>query len=129
MQKPRSMLLSITLLLITIASGLLIRFGPLGLPFFVVKYGGSILWALMIYWIISALFPWWHVVAVAILAGSLATSIEFLKLYHAPRLDSFRTTVPGVLLLGRFFSAWDILAYWLAMTLGAILDRCLRQHL
>ena len=57
MQKPRSMLLSITLLLITIASGLLIRFGPLGLPFFVVKYGGSILWALMIYWIISSSIP------------------------------------------------------------------------
>ncbi len=128
MQEPRSIRVSITLVVVTIAGGLLIRFGPLGLPRFVVKYGGSILWALMIYWIVSTLLPWWRVVAVALLAGSLATSVEFLKLYHAPWLDSFRRTEPGVLLLGRFFSVSDILAYWLAMVVGAALDRYIRRH-
>jgi len=76
--------------------------------------------------IVSALWPWWRVVTVALLAGSVATSVEFLKLYHAPWLDSFRITVPGVILLGRVFSVWDILAYWLAMILGAVLDGCIR---
>lgn len=127
MQEPRSIRLTTTLLFVTIVSGLLIRFGPLGLPHFVAKYGGSLLWALMIYWIISALLPSRHVVAVAFLAGSVATSVEFLKLYHAPWLEPFRITVPGVLLLGRFFSVWDILAYWLAMLLGAVLDKCMRH--
>jgi hypothetical protein len=128
MQKPRSILVTTTLLFVTIAGGLLIRFGPLGLPRFVVKYGGSVLWALMIYWIVSTLLPWWRVAAIALLAGTLATSVEFLKLYHVPWLDSFRLTVPGILLLGRFFSVRDIVAYWLAMTFGAVLDRCIRRH-
>jgi hypothetical protein len=127
MQKPRSIRVTMALL-VTIAGGLLIRFGPLGLPRFVVKYGGSALWALMIYWIVSTLLPRWRVVAVALLAGSVATSVEFLKLYHAPWLDSFRITLPGVLLLGGFFSVQDMLAYWLAIALGAVLDRCIRLH-
>lgn len=126
MSRPRPVSVSSTLVLATVVSGLLIRFGPLGLPRFVVKYGGSVLWALMIYWIVSTLLPWWRVAAIALLAGSVATSVELLKLHHAPWLDSFRMTGPGVLLLGRFFSVWDILAYWLAMILGAMLDACIR---
>ncbi len=129
MEKPRSILVSTTLLFLTIAGGLLISFGPLGLPRFVVKYGGSVLWAVMIYWIVSTLLPRWRVATAALMAGSLATSVEFLKLYHAPWLDSFRITLPGVLLLGRFFSVRNIVAYWLAITLGAVLDRCIRRHL
>ena len=129
MQKRRSIRVSTTLLLVTMASGLLIRFGPLGLPRFEVKYGGSVLWALMIYWIVSTLLPWCRVEAVALLAGSVATFVECLKLYHAPWLDSFRVTVLGILLLGRIFSVWDILTYWLAMAIGAVLDGCIRRYL
>jgi Protein of unknown function (DUF2809) len=126
MRKRRSILVSSALVLSTIASGLLIRLGQLGLPRFVVKYGGSMLWGLMIYWIVSALLPLWRVVNIALLAGLVATSVEFLKLYHAPWLDLFRVRLPGTLLLGRCFSVWDILAYWLAMTVGAVLDGCFR---
>jgi len=86
---------------LTVGAGLAIRFVPLGLPYFVVKYGGSMFWALMIYWIVSTL------------------------LCHAPALDAFRLTLPGILLLGRFFSVWDIVAYWLAISIGAIIDRAL----
>jgi Protein of unknown function (DUF2809) len=59
----------------------------------------------------------------ALWAGTLATSVEFLKLYHSPWFDSFRMTLPGILLLGRFFSVWDIVAYWFAVAAGSILDR------
>jgi Protein of unknown function (DUF2809) len=129
MPKPRPILVSVTLLILTIAGGLLIRFGPLGLPRVVVKYGGSMLWALMIYWIVSTLLPRCRLPAVALIAALVATFVEFLKLYHAPSLDAFRLTLPGILLLGRFFSVQDLLAYWLAITLGAILDRSLRKRL
>lgn len=44
------LLLSLALMLATIAAGLAVRLAPLGLPLFVVKYGGSMLWALMVYW-------------------------------------------------------------------------------
>jgi hypothetical protein len=123
MKEPRSIGVSAALVLGTVACGLLVRFGPLGLPRPVVKYGGSILWALTIYWIVSALLARRRIVQVALWAGTLATSVEFLKLYHSPWLDSFRMTLPGILLLGRFFSVWDIVAYWFAVAAGSILDR------
>ncbi len=46
-----------------------------------------------------------------------------------PVLGRLGMTLPGALLLGRFFSVRDILAYWLAITLGAVLDRCIPRHL
>jgi len=121
----RPILHSSALLLATVAAGLAIRFVPLGLPLFAVKYGGSTLWALAIYWLVSALLPSWRFLATALLAGVLATAVEFLKLCHSPTLDAFRTTIPGILLLGRFFSVWDVAAYWLAIAAGAMVDSCI----
>jgi len=122
----RPLLLSLVLMLATIAAGLAVRFAPLGLPPFVVKYGGSMLWALMVYWIISALLPSWRLLTLALVAGTFATAVEFFKLCHSPTLDAFRLTLPGVLLLGRFFSVWDIVAYWFAIVIGAFADKALR---
>jgi hypothetical protein len=95
-------------MLATVAAGLAVRFAPLGLPPVVVKYGGSTLWPLMVYWIVSTLLASWRLPAVVLLTGVLATAVEFVKLYHSPALDAFRLTLPGILLLGRFFSGWDI---------------------
>jgi hypothetical protein len=110
----------------TVTAGLAIRFAPMGLPAGVAKYGGSMLWASMIYWIISSLAGSWRLPPVALLAGILATAVEFFKLYHSPGLDAFRLTLPGILLLGRFFSVWDILAYWTGIAAAAVLDARLR---
>ena len=122
----RSLASSAAIILVTIAAGLAVRFVPLGLPPSLVKYGGSTLWALMIYWIVSTVFSWWRLSAVALVAGVVATAVEFLKLYRSPGLDAFRLTLPGILLLGRYFSIWDILAYWLAILAGALMDRAIR---
>jgi hypothetical protein len=119
--------LSLALMFVTVAAGLTIRFVPLGLPPFVVKYGGSTLWALMLYWIVSALLPSWRVLANALLASVLATAVEFVKLYHSSMLDAFRLTLPGIVLLGRYFSVWDIVAYWIAISFGAFVDQGIRQ--
>ncbi|MDR3727578.1 MAG: DUF2809 domain-containing protein [Terracidiphilus sp.] len=110
---------------LTVAAGLAIRFAPLGLPYFAVKYGGSMLWALMIYWIVSTLLPARHFLTVPLLSAAFATAVEFAKLCHTPALDAFRLTLPGILLLGRFFSVWDIATYWLAISIGAFIDRAL----
>ena len=93
----------------------------MGLPFVVVKFGGSMLWAAMVYWILAAVRP--SAGDIAWNASLLATAIEFFKLYHAPTLDSFRRTLPGMLLLGRYFSWWDIVAYIAAIALVAFADR------
>jgi Protein of unknown function (DUF2809) len=120
--------LSLALMLATVAAGLAVRFAHVGQPPFVVKYGGSTLWALMVYWIVSTLLPSWRLLAVALLPGVLATAVEFVKLYHSRGLDAFRLTLPGVLLLGRFFSVWDIVAYWLAIVAGALVDQRIRRR-
>jgi hypothetical protein len=124
---PRRLALTVALLVGTMIAGLTVRFVPLGLPHPVVKYGGSTLWALMIYWAVSTLLPSWRVRTVALLAATLATAIELLKLFHSPALDAFRHTLAGVVLLGRFFSVWDLIAYWLAISVGALVDRRLRS--
>ena len=123
---PRPIVLSLALILITIAAGLAIRFAPIGLPSIVTKYGGSILWALTIYWIVSTLLPSTHLIQVALLTGALTAAIELFKLYHSPALDAFRLTLPGALLLGRFSSIADIAAYWLAIFVGVFVDKAIR---
>lgn len=121
-RRGRPLSISFVLMVATIAGGLAVRFAHLGLPPFVVKYGGSTMWALMIYWIASTLLPLWRISTVALLAGTVATAVEFLKLYHAPELEAFRLTLPGIVLLGRFFSVWDIVAYCVAIAVGAVAD-------
>ena len=128
MLPSRPLVHSLGLMFATVVAGLAIRFAPLGLPHFVVKYGGSMLWALMIYWIVSALLPRRRVLDAVWAAGGLATAVEFVKLYHAPALDAFRFTRPGIVLLGRHFSVWDIAAYWLAISVGALVDRATRPE-
>jgi len=127
--RPRPLALSLVLMVVTMIGGLVIRFVPFGLLPVVVKYGGSMLWALMIYWIVSTLLPSLRLCAVALLTAGITVSVEFFKLYHAPALDAFRLTLPGILLLGRFFSAWDILAYWIAIAAGVFLDARIRSSL
>jgi hypothetical protein len=123
----RSLVLSLALMFVTVVAGLSIRFAPLGLPPCVVKYGGSMLWALIIYWIVSTLLYSWRTLSLALLTGVLATAIEFFKLYHSPAMDALRLTIPGILILGRVFSFWDILAYWVAISLGVLLDLSIRK--
>ena len=124
--RPRPLLVSVALIAATLLAGLILRFAPLGLPASIVKYGGSTMWALVIYWLTSSLLPAWRLTAAALLAGVIATGVEFGKLYRSPTLDEFRVTLPGILLLGRYFSYWDILAYWFAIAFGVIVDRAIR---
>jgi uncharacterized protein DUF2809 len=127
--RPRPLTISIALLFATILSGLLIRFAPLGMPPLLVKYGGSALWAVSIYWLVSTLLPNMRVEGAAAITAAIATTVEFFKLYHSPPVDSFRLTLPGVLLLGRFFSLWDLLAYYVAICVAGSLDQSLRNSL
>jgi len=118
----RPLAVSALLILGTVAAGLTLRLAHLGLPFALTKYGGSFLWALMIYWIVSTLRPRWPIPRAALGAGLIATTVELFKLYRAPWLNLFRLTLPGALLLGRIFSIWDLIFYALAILAGALAD-------
>jgi len=126
----RSRLATLALLAAIIASGLLLRrFGPsAGLPFAVVKYGGSLLWGTMVYVALTLVARHRSATLLAILAALIAASVEFSRLYHTPSLDAFRLTTAGALLLGRVFSPWNLVAYGLGILLGCCADLIARRR-
>src|SRR4051812_3886025 len=89
------------LALVLIACGLGLRwYGfPLGLPAFVVKYGGSLLWAMMVFLLVGVLVPRLPRPQLATVAVVIAVVVEFSRLVHTPWLDAFRPTTAGALLL------------------------------
>ncbi len=98
------------------------RFAPLGLPWYVVKYGGSTTWAMMVYLALGIAWPRGRVLTLGWIAGGIALLVELQRLYRAEWLDAFRASLPGILLLGRHFSVWDIVAYWVAIAGVALFD-------
>jgi hypothetical protein len=116
-------LTTLLLLLLTIPIGLGVRLLPLGLPWFLYKYLGSTLWAIALYWFLATLLPKLRPPVIAILAIIIATLIELSRLIPIARIDAFRLTFAGKILLGRYFSVKNILAYFLAITLVASCDR------
>lgn len=117
-------------LLMVIGAGLALRrFGyDLGLPFWIVKYGGSALWGAMVLLLLAALTGARRTSWLVVAALALAIGVELFRHYHTPALDAFRLTVVGQLLLGRVFSLWNIVAYAIGIGLAACIDsRVLRQ--
>ena len=108
-----------------IACGLSLRwYGfPLGLPAFVVKYGGSLLWATMVFSLVGVLLPRLSRSQLAAIAVTIAVVVEFSRLVHVPWLDAFRLTTAGALLLGRIFSLWNLVAYAIGVAFGVWIDR------
>jgi hypothetical protein len=101
---------------------------PLRLPPFWLKYGGSALWAMALYWLLAICLPRYRSTPLAGLAAAAAALLEFSRLWHLPGLDAFRVTLAGRLLLGRYFSLKNITAYWLAIALAALLDQWVVRH-
>ncbi|NYF78531.1 DUF2809 domain-containing protein [Granulicella arctica] len=121
-------ILCATLAACTICTGLVWRLAPLGLPPFLYKYGGSILWAAMVYWVLGILAPHMRSLPLAMIAVTVASCVELFRLIHSPALDAFRLTLTGKLLLGRVFSLRDIAAYGLAIAATAIVDASVIKH-
>jgi hypothetical protein len=126
----RTSLVRAALALVVIASGLGLRwYGfPLGLPAFVVKYGGSLLWATMVFLLVGVLLPRLSRTQIAAIAVAIAILVELSRLVHTPWLGAFRLTAAGALLLGRIFSLWNIVAYMIGIALGVWLDRLMEMR-
>jgi hypothetical protein len=119
---------SLGLALIAIALGLALRvYGRgFGLPAPIVKYGGSVLWAAMLLFLLAALLPRLSRPRLVLIAFVVAVLVELTRLVHTPWLDAFRLTLAGALLLGRIFSLWNILAYAVGIVLGVAIDGATR---
>jgi len=107
-----------------IVTGLALRhFGlGLGIPASIVKYGGSVLWGAMVFFLVAIVTPRFRRFHIAAVSAAIAVGVELFRLLHTPLLDAFRLTLAGALLLGRIFSLWDILAYIAGICLALALD-------
>jgi len=85
LRRSRAIAQWFVLMVATMVAGLTIRFVLLSLPVSIVKYGGSMLWALMIYWIVSALLPSLRPHIAALISAAFATAVEFFKLHTRRR--------------------------------------------
>ena len=121
----RISLIRAALAAVVIVCGLCLRwYGfPLGLPAFVVKYGGSLLWATMVFLLVGVALPRLTRTQTAAIAMVIAGVVEFSRLVHTPWLDAFRLTTAGALLLGRIFSPWNLAAYAVGIAFGLWIDR------
>jgi hypothetical protein len=118
----RRFILCFAMLVATIPIGLAARYAPLGLPWFLPKYLGSALWAIALYWLIAGLLPRMHSLDLSVIAGTAAVLVEVSRLFPEPHVDAFRLTLAGRLLLGRYFSLRNIVAYLVAIAFAALAD-------
>ena len=95
----------------------------LGLPAFIVKYGGSVLWGTMVYFLVAIAASHLSRRSITLISAVIAVAVELFRLVHTPALDAFRLTLAGALLLGRVFSPWDMLAYGVGIVSAIGLDR------
>lgn len=122
----RLVLLAATLL--AIASGSALRLTRIGLPWWVVKYGGAVIWGAMVYCLVAFVMAGARRRSVAMIALALALASELFRLHHTPWLDEFRLTLAGQLLLGRIFSMWNVLAYAAGIGIAASIDQVLTKR-
>jgi hypothetical protein len=124
---PRRAAVYAALLAATVALGLASRRIP-GLPPWLAKEPGDVLYATMVYWLARLIAPAWTARRAAVTAILFCFAIEASQLYHAPWLERIRGSVLGGLVLGHAFHATDLLCYVLGAGLGLAIDPYARRR-
>jgi Protein of unknown function (DUF2809) len=113
------------LALSTVALGLLIQRAKAGLPQVLGDVLGDALWAVMLAWWVGAIAPSLPRLKRAVAAVAVCWVVEFSQLYHAPWIDSWRSTTLGHLVLGTDFDPRDLAAYSLGVLSAFVLEQTL----
>jgi hypothetical protein len=92
------------------------------LPGFVATYAGDTLWALAAFLGVGLVLPRTSTWRVAVLAMLLSVLVEISQLYHAPWIDSIRSTTPGGLILGYHFVWSDLACYAVGVGFGVVIE-------
>ena len=119
----RRRLTCLAIMLVLIPLGFVCRFVPIGLPYVIVKYGGSFLWASTVYWFIGYFLARQKPLVLALISLVITAGIEFLKRIQSSTLENIRNTFFGIMILGRRFSYTDIAFYWAAILCMLWIDR------
>jgi hypothetical protein len=112
---------------VVVVAGLASRKYAAALPSFVAEYAGDTLWAAMVFVGIGFLAPRWPTPRVMILALAICYGVEISQLYHAPWIDSLRSTRIGGLVLGFGFLWSDLVCYTVGVGLGALIETTKRR--
>ncbi|MBP1039400.1 DUF2809 domain-containing protein [Vagococcus sp. BWB3-3] len=125
--KKRRMIYAVATIL-TMASGLLTRKVAFVLPEWVNAYLGDGLWALMVFFCCSCLFPKLSSLKRIILALIFCYLIEISQLYQGEWLNQIRQTTLGGLVLGYGFLWSDLLSYTVGVLAGGIMSIKIDRH-
>src|SRR4051794_5882119 len=113
----------VLLALLTIGAGLVVHEFGAGLTPAARDVTGDALWAAMVFWWVSALFPRGRAIVRAAAVFAICAGVEASQLYHTPALDAFRMTTLGQLTMGSGFDWRDFLAYGAGDAVAAAIDR------
>lgn len=112
---------------VVILVGLASRRYPWLFPEFMGKYPGDALWALMVFLGWGIIFPGISTRKLAVYALATSYVDEFSQLYHAPWIDSIRSTFLGHIILGSEFMWFDFAAYAIGIFVGVLGESALRS--
>ncbi|MCY2978168.1 MAG: DUF2809 domain-containing protein [Planctomycetota bacterium] len=122
-------LVRITYLILALATTLVglasRRYRP-HLPSFIGEYSGDVLWALMLFLVVSFVLAGRPLFQRCIVSLVLAFAVEVSQLYHSPWIDGIRSTTLGGLVLGFGFLWSDLVCYLVSVAAGVLADRFLR---
>ncbi len=108
---------------VTMLVGLASRRFRQHLPSFLGEYSGDVLWALMLFLVVSFVLAGRPLFQRCIISLVLAFAVEVSQLYHAPWIDGIRNTTLGGLVLGFGFLWSDLVCYLVGIAVGALADR------
>jgi hypothetical protein len=111
--------------ILTMLVGLASRRYRQHMPSFIGEYSGDVLWALMLFLLVSFVLAGRPLFQRCIISLVLALAVEVSQLYHAPWIDSIRNTTLGGLVLGFGFLWSDLVCYLVGITAGVLAVRLL----
>jgi hypothetical protein len=121
MKSKRILFLIVSFL--TICTGLFVRLKKQWFPDIINLYLGDILYAFMMFYIVSFFAVSKSRNTRAVTALAICYCIEASQLYQADWINAVRETIPGKLVLGTGFLWSDILAYSIGVFLACIVDK------
>jgi hypothetical protein len=111
-------LLYIVLIILIIPIGLSTRSHSTIYPDVVKEYGGDVLYATFVFFLVRFLAPKTSFLKVASISYLFCISIETLQLYHQPWIEKIRHTFPFGLILGYGFLWSDWICYGVGVLLA-----------